>query len=177
MRSRYYRSGNNGGGRHQNGQVSFNRNHVFESNGPNGRIRGTAQQLHEKYLQQGRDALSSGDRVTAESFFQYAEHYSRILNMINQSIQQRHRPNNGQDNANNVIDPVKSTEDGKEVSEIKSVENTVVDSPVQQSEEPKENQEVQEVKAVKIPPVRTPRRGRPPRAATAEKKKVSEENN
>ena len=51
MRGRYYRSGNNGGARHQNGQVSFNRNHVFESNGPNGRIRGTAQQLHEKYLQ------------------------------------------------------------------------------------------------------------------------------
>lgn len=102
MRGRYYRSGNNGGARHQNGQVSFNRNHVFESNGPNGRIRGTAQQLHEKYLQQGRDAISSGDRVNAESFFQYAEHYSRIVNMINQSNQQRHRPNNFQETANNT---------------------------------------------------------------------------
>ncbi len=66
----------------------MNRNHVFDSNGPDMRVRGTSQQLFEKYLQMGRDATSSGDRVMAESYFQYAEHYFRILNAMNQAAQQ-----------------------------------------------------------------------------------------
>ncbi len=65
----------------------MNRNHVFDSSGPDMRIRGTSQQLFEKYLQLGRDATSSGDRVTAESYFQHAEHYFRILNAMNQAAQ------------------------------------------------------------------------------------------
>jgi len=52
------------------------------------RIRGTAQQLSEKYLQLGRDATSGGDRVMAEAYFQHAEHYFRILNAMNQAAQQ-----------------------------------------------------------------------------------------
>lgn len=62
----------------------MNRNHVFDSNGPDVRLRGTAQQLFEKYLQLGRDATSGGDRVMAESYFQHAEHYFRILNAMQQ---------------------------------------------------------------------------------------------
>jgi len=65
----------------------MNRNHVFDSNGPDMRLRGTAQQLFEKYLQLGRDATSGGDRVMAESYFQHAEHYFRILNAMSQAGQ------------------------------------------------------------------------------------------
>ncbi len=85
--------GNNGGGgggggqqvRPQGGGIPLNRNHVFDSSGPDLRIRGTAQQLFEKYLQLGRDATSGGDRVMAESYFQHAEHYFRILNAMAQA--------------------------------------------------------------------------------------------
>ncbi len=73
----------------------MNRNHVFDSNGPDLRIRGTSQQLFEKYLQLGRDATSGGDRVMAESYFQHAEHYFRILNAMNQAAQQNQQ-NGGQ---------------------------------------------------------------------------------
>ena len=52
------------------------------------RLRGTSQQLFEKYLQLGRDATSGGDRVMAESYFQHAEHYFRILNAMNQAAAQ-----------------------------------------------------------------------------------------
>jgi hypothetical protein len=79
-----YRQSSGGGGGHQ----PLNRNHVFDSNGPDVRIRGTAQQLFEKYLQLGRDATGAGDRVMAESYFQHAEHYFRILNAMNQAQQQ-----------------------------------------------------------------------------------------
>ncbi len=56
------------------------RNGVFDSNGPGGRIRGNASQLKEKYLQMARDAAVGGDRVAAESFYQFAEHYFRVIN-------------------------------------------------------------------------------------------------
>ncbi len=89
MRGRGHRGGGNGGGmRHHGGGIPLNRNHVFDSNGPDLRIRGTAQQLFEKYLQLGRDATSAGDRVMAESYFQHAEHYFRIMNAMNQAAQQ-----------------------------------------------------------------------------------------
>ena len=102
MRGRGHRPGGGGGGgglRHHGGGggaggIPLNRNHVFDSNGPDLRIRGTAQQLFEKYLQLGRDATSGGDRVMAEGYFQHAEHYFRILNAINQAAQQNQQ--NGQ---------------------------------------------------------------------------------
>jgi hypothetical protein len=99
MRGRNHRTGGGGGSggglRHHGGGIPLNRNHVFDSNGPDLRIRGTAQQLFEKYLQLGRDATSSGDRVMAEGYFQHAEHYFRILNAMNQAAQQS-QPQNGQ---------------------------------------------------------------------------------
>ncbi|GBR54540.1 hypothetical protein AA106555_1708 [Neokomagataea thailandica NBRC 106555] len=89
MRGRQHRSGGGGASRnHGNAQTPLNRNHVFESNGPDLRVRGTSQQLFEKYLQLGRDATGTGDRILAEAYFQHAEHYFRILNAMNQAAQQ-----------------------------------------------------------------------------------------
>lgn len=104
MRGRNNRGGSGSGGgggpiRHQSGNVPMNRNHVFDSQGPDMRMRGTSQQLFEKYLQMGRDATSSGDRVMAESYFQYAEHYFRILNAMNQAVQQSQGPGQPQGQA------------------------------------------------------------------------------
>ncbi len=54
-------------------------NRVFDSSGPAGKVRGTPQQIIEKYNQLHRDAVLSGDRVDAENFAQHAEHYTRML--------------------------------------------------------------------------------------------------
>jgi hypothetical protein len=51
----------------------------YESNGPDVKIRGTAQHIAEKYLQLARDAQSSGDTIMAESLLQHAEHYFRLI--------------------------------------------------------------------------------------------------
>ena len=56
----------------------------YDSNGPAGRVRGTAQQVLEKYQMLGRDAASSGDWIVAESCLQYAEHYYRIVHSENE---------------------------------------------------------------------------------------------
>ena len=57
-----------------------NRNSNFDSNGPEGKVRGNAAQVFEKYLTLAREATVSGNRVAAETYFQYAEHYYRIIN-------------------------------------------------------------------------------------------------
>ena len=57
------------------------RSQTFESSGPDGKIRGTAQQVFDRYLVLARDAYSSGDPITAESFYQHAEHYHRLLSL------------------------------------------------------------------------------------------------
>jgi len=53
-------------------------NRVFDSSGPEGKVRGTPQQIIEKYQQLTRDCQLSGDRVAAENFQQHAEHYMRL---------------------------------------------------------------------------------------------------
>lgn len=66
------RRGGNGGGN--------SRMQVYDSNGPDVRIRGTAHQVAEKYLTLAKDAASMGELVLHESYLQHAEHYQRIIN-------------------------------------------------------------------------------------------------
>jgi len=66
-----------GRGRGRKPQNPLARN--YESNGPDVKIRGTAAHIAEKYMSLARDALASGDMIAAESYFQHAEHYNRII--------------------------------------------------------------------------------------------------
>jgi hypothetical protein len=61
---------------------------VFESNGPDIKIRGTASHIAEKYLQLARDARSSGDPVAAENYYQHAEHYFRLIAAAQEQFRQ-----------------------------------------------------------------------------------------
>ena len=81
-------------------------NRVFDSSGPEGKVRGTPQQIIEKYTQLARDAHVSNDRVAAENFQQHAEHYTRMLGEAQREMdtrreqqeqqQQRDRPHGDQ---------------------------------------------------------------------------------
>ena len=101
MRGRNHRPNGGGGGggggfRNQQNGIPLNRNHVFDSSGPEMRVRGTAQQLYDKYQQLARDAFSNGDRVTGEAYYQHAEHYFRIISAINQAQGLQNPPSGGQ---------------------------------------------------------------------------------
>lgn len=76
-RNRHRGGGGGGGGGGGSGGNPLSR--VYESNGPDVKVRGNAQTIADKYLQLGRDAQSSGDTVMAESYYQHAEHYLRIV--------------------------------------------------------------------------------------------------
>ena len=72
------RSKNNRHNNNNNRSVANVMNRVFDSSGPEGKVRGTPQQIIEKYQQLTRDCQLSGDRVAAENFQQHAEHYMRL---------------------------------------------------------------------------------------------------
>jgi len=61
---------------------------MYESNGPDVKIRGTASHVAEKYLQLARDAQSSGDPVAAENYYQHAEHYFRLIAAAQEQFRQ-----------------------------------------------------------------------------------------
>jgi hypothetical protein len=61
---------------------------VYESNGPDVKIRGTASHIAEKYVQLARDAQSSGDPVAAENYLQHAEHYFRLIASAQEQFRQ-----------------------------------------------------------------------------------------
>jgi hypothetical protein len=63
-------------------------NQTFGSNGPDIKIRGSAHQIFERYLALAREATASGDRISAENFYQHAEHYFRVDNARGESNQQ-----------------------------------------------------------------------------------------
>jgi hypothetical protein len=79
------------------------RNQSYESNGPDVKVRGNAQQVVEKYLTLARDAMLSGDRIDAESYYQFAEHYYRIMNAnaANEQQRQQQNPSNDQQGGDN----------------------------------------------------------------------------
>ena len=76
MRSSKSRSRSKGNRNRSMGNIV---NRVFDSSGPEGKVRGTPQQIIDKYNQLARDAQVSNDRVAAENFQQHAEHYLRML--------------------------------------------------------------------------------------------------
>ena len=77
---------NNGRRRHRGqNRRSFNnlnKNTVIESFGPISQIRGNVQQLNEKYNNLGNDAASNDDKVLSETYYQFADHYHRLLKEI-----------------------------------------------------------------------------------------------
>lgn len=87
MRSSKSRSRNKSG--RNNRSVGNIINRVFDSSGPEGKVRGTPQQIVDKYNQLARDAQLAGDRVLAENFQQHAEHYLRLLSSAQKEQEQR----------------------------------------------------------------------------------------
>ena len=58
---------------------SFSKNENFQRKSP-GRNNHNASKLIEKYSNLAREALSSGDKILSENYFQHADHFTRILN-------------------------------------------------------------------------------------------------
>lgn len=106
-----------------------NPNRHYESNGPDVKIRGSAQQVLEKYLQYARDAQTSGDRVMSEAYFQHAEHYQRLLSAMQANKEKSRRDRNDRD------DDSDDNDDGAEASNDESDNSDNTESDDSSSED------------------------------------------
>ena len=98
QRSRGGRNGGGGGGhghhkQHHNHNPNRppNRNQIFDSSGPDVRVRGNAHQVFDKYQALAREAASSGDRIMAEAYWQYADHYFRMIQTMGGFVQRNNQ--------------------------------------------------------------------------------------
>jgi hypothetical protein len=77
---------NHGHGGHRKNQNPMSR--VYESNGPDVKIRGNPAHIAEKYIQLARDSQASGDPISAENYYQHAEHYYRLIAAAQEQFRQ-----------------------------------------------------------------------------------------
>ena len=134
-----------------NGNINgnINKNTVIDSSGPDGRQRGSVSQLNEKYTSLASDASSSDDRILAESFLQFADHYYRLqkeieLNNINKEAKTNPEltsisSNSSDINIDNSDKNTKKTSRRKRGYEIRQAEISAIEN----------NDESTEVKKIK----------------------------
>ena len=118
---------NNNNNNNRRGQNPMTR--VYESNGPDIKIRGTASHIAEKYLQLARDARSSGDPVAAENYYQHAEHYFRLIATAQEQFRQNQQPRGDEPISNSSGDD--GEDDGENFSNFGQEPGFVPQSPPQ----------------------------------------------
>ncbi len=87
---------------------NFSKNENFQRKLP-GRNNHNASKLIEKYSNLAREALSSGDKILSENYFQHADHFTRILN--DQDLQKKNNLSN--DNPVNLQQDLNNGEEVK----------------------------------------------------------------
>ena len=96
---------------------SFSKSENFQRKSP-GRNNHNASKLIEKYSNLAREALSSGDKILSENYFQHADHFTRILN--DQDAQKKlsstnNKTDNSQQNIANVNKDQNEAEEKKQL--------------------------------------------------------------
>ncbi len=188
QRSRGRSNNNNNNNNNSGGGKKYMppRNQTFDSSGPDIRIRGNAHQVLEKYLAMARDASAQGDRISAENYYQHAEHYFRMINHQNQNGRPQPRPLSTPADDHLLLAGDLDREDGDEAAteegfepesegeaeaEVVTRPVVVAAAPVEAPVEPAAEAEAASVPEGELPlapprPAR-PRRGRPPRQPPA----------
>ena len=117
MRSNNYKRNRNRNQNRRNGNGSSTKSTNIDSSGPDVRVRGSAIQVNEKYMALANDASMSGDRIKAESFFQYADHYYRVFMLANGGIDPRKTPveENNSIGSNNLSEAEKNKGQKEEI--------------------------------------------------------------
>jgi hypothetical protein len=105
------------GGGNNNGNI--NKNTVIDSSGPDGRQRGSVSQLNEKYTSLASDAAASDDRILAESYLQFADHYYRIHKEIEISNEAKEAKLNAEKNINENVSPETETGNNQNNENVK----------------------------------------------------------
>ncbi len=118
------------------------RNTALDSNGPAGKLHGTALQLFEKYQIAAKDAQIQNDAVLSETYLQYADHYMRLQNQAilnEESLRTQNMPRRSENKAEAVVEEVQEcvadaesvkTEDDKTTKEDKALKEMDLSVPI-----------------------------------------------
>tara|TARA_Y100000590_G_scaffold468771_1_gene653028 strand:- start:4076 stop:4543 length:468 start_codon:yes stop_codon:yes gene_type:complete len=119
-----------------NKKYSYSRNNNTFSYGKF-RSKGNVSSLHEKYLKLAKESTASGDRIQAEYYHQFADHYSRLMN--ENDIKSNNGDNILQDTKKNV-----ENDNSNEVELNQATEDSNLDSIEVKEENDKDANEVEE---------------------------------
>ena len=100
---------------------NFSKNENFQRKSP-GRNNHNASKLIEKYSNLAREALSNGDKILSENYFQHADHFTRILNDQDAQKKLNSTNNDVANSSQNIVDVKKDqneTEENKTITQIK----------------------------------------------------------
>ena len=99
---------------------NFSKNENFQRKSP-GRNNHNASKLIEKYSNLAREALSTGDKILSENYFQHADHFTRILN--DQDAQKKiNSQNNDQSKSQqNIVETDKELNDTNDKDSITQI--------------------------------------------------------
>ena len=100
---------------------NFSNNENFQRKSP-GRNNHNAPKLIEKYSNLAREALSSGDKILSENYFQHADHFTRILNE-----QENFKKLKYSDNVTTKSD--QSSDNNKEVNSFSEKDKEIEEKP------------------------------------------------
>ena len=101
--------------------ANFSNNENFQRKSP-GRNNHNAPKLIEKYSNLAREALSSGDKILSENYFQHADHFTRILNE-----QENFKKLKYSDNVTTKSD--QSSDNNKEVNSFSEKDKEIEEKP------------------------------------------------
>ena len=100
---------------------NFSKNENFQRKSP-GRNNHNASKLIEKYSNLAREALSNGDKILSENYFQHADHFTRILNDQDAQKKLNSISNDIANSSQNIVDVKKDqneTGENKTITQIK----------------------------------------------------------
>ena len=92
-----------------NRRPNFKRNNSYSNNKP--RNKGNVTQQYNKYLKLAKEASSTGDRIQSEYYYQFTDHYYRMMLELGITLEENDLNENKIDENENILLDVKKDED------------------------------------------------------------------
>ena len=104
-----------------NRRPNFKRNNNYNSKGRN---KGNVTQQYNKYLKLAKDTFSSGDRIQAEYYYQFTDHYYRLMLELGLSLEDQDSSDDNKAIENENMDIENDNENSKNIKDTLEVKSS-----------------------------------------------------
>jgi len=113
-----------------NRRPNFKRNNNYSSS--KSRNKGNVTQQYNKYLKLAKDTFSAGDRIQAEYYYQFTDHYYRLMQELGINLDDQDNLLESRDaNSENIVSEKENKQSSEEVIETNKDEDDVVDDSIE----------------------------------------------